>query len=76
MLRPTRRERSSQRREGRRRYCTAIALLQRENGQATLEYLLILALVVIPLYPVVQMLFRILLRYYEVISFFLSMPFP
>ena len=48
----------------------------RERGQAELSYLLIQAFVIVPLYLVVQMLFRLLLRYYEIISFFLALPFP
>jgi hypothetical protein len=33
-------------------------------------------LVLLPLYVAVQMLFEILLNYYENISFFASIPFP
>lgn len=49
---------------------------QRERGQAELSYLLILIFVAVPLYVAVQLLFRVLLRYYETTSFFLALPFP
>lgn len=47
-----------------------------DSGQVELGYILTLALVVVPLYVAVQMLFQVLLNYYENISFFVSIPFP
>lgn len=47
-----------------------------EGGQVELGYLLVLALVLLPLYVAAQMMFEVLLKYYENISFFASIPFP
>ena len=47
-----------------------------QTGQVELGYILILALVLIPLYVSIQMLFKVLLNYYANISFFASIPYP
>lgn len=52
------------------------AFVWEEHGEAELAYVLILGLVVLPLYPAVQQLFQVLLRYYEITSFFVTLPFP
>ena len=47
-----------------------------QRGQAELSYILILAFVIIPLYGVGQLLLQVLQRYYENISYVVTLPFP
>lgn len=50
--------------------------MRRERGQAEISYILILALVVVPLIGAVRLLYQVLQRYYEVTSVLLSQPYP
>lgn len=49
---------------------------RRDRGQVELSYLLLLTLIIVPVYLVVQIGFRVLIRYFEVSSFLVSLPFP
>ncbi len=47
-----------------------------EDGYQTLEYALLVALIVLPLVKLVPYLIDILRYYYQLVSFTVSLPFP
>lgn len=56
--------------------CKLMRALRDERGYETLEYALLAAFIVIPLYKMVPVLVDILRSYYGLISFTISLPFP
>ena len=50
-------------------------LTREEDGEEQMEYLLIVAMIVLPLLVAVTWLWEMLIRYYSVIRFTVDMPF-
>lgn len=47
-----------------------------ERGQATLEWALVLAFVVLPMYFVFKVLMDVLVEHYKMVTFMHTLPFP
>lgn len=47
-----------------------------EQGQATLEWALVLAFVVLPMYFVFKVLMDVLVGHYQMVTFMHTLPFP
>ncbi len=53
-----------------------IRLHRDETGQTSIEYALLLAFIVLPLFFLFRLLLQILAAHYALITFFETLPFP
>ena len=67
-------ERSAARPRRRRR--TPAALCGDQAGQATIEYTMILLVIGLPMILMCRMLLLILVEYYKMVTFLLTLPYP
>lgn len=51
-------------------------LLQNEEGLETVEYILVLAMIIIPLMGIMKLFAEILGAYFRTLAYIVSLPFP